>query len=522
MIKAGDQAGVDGKSGEITADGSYGHYALLDDDGNPITTKILDAAHSYVVSGSDIVDDNGTPNDTSDDLTYRWFGDYVVTNLSGVHNTVRIQVITTYGNIIHDLSHIDYYYECGQVVLGEIQLTKSGLDCDATAYFKLRSGTDYYNTSGIIDNSAAYQGELVTCSPNNVVTWSNLPWGTYTFEETIPAGYTFGGYTPSDTVTIDANNAGTTVEVNATNEEVKAYIKICKEVDESITATEFHFKITGSNIADIPITVDVADKCSDPIGLPLGTYIVEETDIGYTVTIKVDGVEKKKGISPQSVEVILGEGDIGKTITVLFENDPGLGKIKLTKSGLEAGATAYFKLTDGTDYYKTDGKKVTDPTYEGEPVTSSSNEVLWSDMPWGTYTFEETIPAGYTFGGYTPGKTVIIDETNQAVIVAVIATNTKTNGGTPPPPVKTTTVVTVAGVTEEVVEEEVEVLGIEEEVVEEEAEVEVLGVEELLYTGFNFNIFSCWYFINNGWRNFSGYHFFTKEKGRDKLVLDIK
>ncbi|MBA7691566.1 hypothetical protein ES703_100112 [subsurface metagenome] len=307
-------------------------------------------------------------------------------------------------------------------ILGIIQLTKSGLDCDDTAYFKLKKGTDYYDTTGkVVLDPINYDGEPVTCSPKNVVIWSNLPWGTYTIEEDIPAGYAFGGYTPDppgNTIEINANNAGQTVEVNATNPKVEASIQICKEVDENITATEFHFKITGSNIADKLVTVN-AGKCSGLIGLPLGTYEVWETDIGYTVTIKVGGVvEVDKKTSPQSVTVVLDKDDIGKTITVDFLNDPGVGKIELTKNGLSPGAQAFFKLTDGTDYYDTNGDKITGP-YDGEKVVSASNVVTWSNLPWGTYTFEETIPAGYTFGGYSETMPITIDETNQAAIVAV-------------------------------------------------------------------------------------------------------
>jgi len=416
-----------------------------------------------------------------------------------------------------DISHVEFYYKCGDVpTTGTIELTKSGLIGADTVDFTLSSTNPVYsqlytvsvatptalwtnlahgtytltetpdpnNTykytltvtpagpydigegegksllyeltadneakgkiilekKGLLDGDSVdftltgpnsySQTRTVTEGGTTTVEWKDLKHGQYTLTETPGSGNTHVYallVAPAGPYNIgDGTDESLLYTINATNSEVKAYIKICKEVDEIITATEFHFKITDSNIADKLVTVN-AGECSGLIGLPLGTYEVWETDIGYTVTIKVGGVvEVDKKTSPQSVTVVLDKDDIGKTITVDFNNDPGLGKIKLTKNGLKAGATAYFKLKSGTDYYNTSGIIDNSAAYQGEPVTSSSNEVLWSDMPWGTYTFEETIPAGYTFVGYKPGKTVTIDETNQAAIVAVIATNTKTKDG---------------------------------------------------------------------------------------------
>ena len=315
---------------------------------------------------------------------------------------------------------------------GKIILEKKGLLDGDSVDFTLTGPNSYSQT------------RTVTEGGTTTVEWKDLKHGQYTLTETPDPNNTYiyalvvnppGPYNIGE-----GEGKSLLFEPTATNSKVEGSIKICKAVDETDEDIElpkdFHFKITGTNISDIFRTITVVDikgklYCSDPIKLPFGTYNVWETDTGYAVTIfgGDDPPGKVSGTSPLSVPVTLNEDR--KNVTVEFINDPGPGKIQLTKKGLGSGVTAYFKLTDGTDYYDTNGNKI--PDYGGEPVTSASNVVTWSGLPWGDYWFKEIIPAGYIFGGYSPAVSsttpLTIDETNQGATVAVFAVNTKTKDG---------------------------------------------------------------------------------------------
>ena len=193
--------------------------------------------------------------------------------------------------------------------------------------------------------------------------------------------------------------------------------------------------------------------------LPWQEYTVEEDTIsGYTLSI-----------SPSTFTI--SGTNLSQSVTAT--NTQTKGQIELTKTGLEAGATAYFKLKSGTTYYNTDGTVVTNPdTYAGEAVTLTSNKITWNNLPWGTYSFEEIVPTGYT-GGTLPSS-VTIDSSNAGIKVTRSCENTKLPPvtTTTTPPVTTTTTIAVLG------------LAVEEETTPPEAgRIEVLGIQELPFTG---------------------------------------
>ena len=314
----------------------------------------------------------------------------------------------------------------GEIEEGSIKVTKTFTDAKTEFNFKVTGPNSYSKSFKLKD------GEFWTSG--------DIPVGTYKVEET-DTGYlatiTVGG-TPVVTnqptpqsVEVEVQK-DTEVVVDVTNEIMegdKGKIQITKTfVGEGIDPPDFfNFIITGPNPYSYSFKIAPGGTWISG-DLPLGTYNIKEEDSGYLVTIKVDDKTiATNQLTPYDFDVKL-EKD-GQVVKVEIENDPIVAEIELTKIGLTGNAKAYFKLSDGTNYYNTDGTIKSAPGYKGEPVSVASPVVTWKNLSVGKYTIVESIvPSGFIAGTITPNP-VEIKAGDQGTTIKVTATNTKTNGG---------------------------------------------------------------------------------------------
>ncbi len=146
---------------------------------------------------------------------------------------------------------------------------------------------------------------------------------------------------------------------------------------------------------------------------------------------------------------------------------PQTGSITVNKSGLVGSDVAIFTLTG--------------PTGQVDPVVTVDNNdadatypssYTWGSLPFGSYTLTETYPATgntYTYTNNLGTDPIVVDGAETVNVVNTQDTTTTTGGGTTTT-TTTTTVLTVLGI-------------------QEEGQIEVLGIQDLPYTGQNTGLF---------------------------------
>jgi LPXTG-motif cell wall-anchored protein len=269
----------------------------------------------------------------------------------------------------------------------------------------------------------------------------DLPWGFtyYLYEETAPAGY--GKMTPNpititEALTLDSledadswDSRTRTLSFDATDPQLKAAIRVLKydatqlgEHPDADTADERSEFLLGG--ATFGLFKDDGDGAFDPepaggddkrhagdgevatggtltwSNLEWGTYWVVELDepTGYGSPI---------GADPQ--KVVLGQGDAGAVVDVVFENPRLEGRIRALKydastlvegdeeESLLDGAGFQLWLDDGDDTFDPDSDEpIGDEVESGDQ--GETGEYLWSDLEWGTYWVQEVYPPQ----GYDP------------------------------------------------------------------------------------------------------------------------
>ncbi|MDD5658855.1 MAG: SdrD B-like domain-containing protein, partial [Actinomycetota bacterium] len=289
--------------------------------------------------------------------------------------------------------------------------------------------------------------------------------GTYSFEEDPIAGYTLGTPSP-DSVTIDAANAGSTVEVTCTNTKITGIVKLTKiGLDEGVVA-----KFTLYNSSDEPLgektITGVAPGNPDPFvtwdDVPYGSgYYIKETDTpdGY---IKMDDITdidiaEQDQIIEKSAENIK-YSSIGDYVWNDMNNngiqdagEPPLANITVTLVGTSGTIGTQTMSTDANGLY------------------------LFKNLLQGTYTVtvdtaDPDLPAGF-----------ILTTTGSYLVNLAAGENYLTaDFGFYLPSVPTTTITTTT----------ITVAGLVEEPVEEPAErvIEVLGIQVLPFTGLNLDL----------------------------------
>ncbi|MBA7560119.1 hypothetical protein ES695_11895 [Candidatus Atribacteria bacterium 1244-E10-H5-B2] len=288
-----------------------------------------------------------------------------------------------------------------KIVLGSITLNKSGLGATDIAGFTL------YNSAG------AAVGIEKRVIGNGSVTWSNLPWDTYTIRETT----TPAGYTPiADITAIVVGAAQQSYSFNRANTKiVLGSITLNKTgLDATDTAGFTLYYSSGAAVVGGEKTV-TGNGSVNWSNLPWDTYNIKETTTppGYVPIADITGIVV--GASQQSYSF-----DRVNTKIVL-------GSITLNKSGLGTGDTAGFTL------YNSAGAAV-----GAEKTVTGNGTVSWTNLPWGTYKIKETTtPKGYTRIANITG--IVVGAAKQSYSFS----RTNTKKPPPPPPV-----IEVLGITE--------------------------------------------------------------------------
>lgn len=254
-------------------------------------------------------------------------------------------------------------------LFGSIKVTKYG----ETAATKLNGAVFELSGNGIQTRTATtVDGEL---------TFDNLPYGTYTLKEkTAPAGYVISDNLANGVqVTIDST---TQVSLSYTNAQQTGSITITKkETGTQQVLSGATFGVYTSESATEPIatkTTGTDGKCTFN-DLKSGIYYVKEISAptGYQLSTQV--LTFKMG-------VVEGVTNYVWTHSSDFENAKKLYDLKLVK----ADENGNIKLA-GAEFLLT-GDGIADKT----ATSAADGSVVFTDIPFGTYTVTETkAPAGY-------------------------------------------------------------------------------------------------------------------------------
>lgn len=277
---------------------------------------------------------------------------------------------------------ITFYVE-NTPIINSITLNKTYGGPTTTAYFYLKSGSTYYNQSGI---PVSKDDAKVTLVGEGTIVWYNLPvWKTYVIEEEpIP------GYTSSINPVSVYLRCGVHKTFNVVNTLITGSIKLTKSgLAEDITAGFTLYDSGGHSLGYKEIT-GVASGEPNPYAtwgnVPYGSgYYIEETKVpsGYNKMANITGIS----ITSQ-----------GQVVSVSGENTIIIGSITVTKKdatdgSLLAGSTFSLLKADGvtpaTDAY---GNPIPNQ------VSDANGKAYFTNLVFGTYVVKEIgAPTGYGF-----------------------------------------------------------------------------------------------------------------------------
>ena len=260
-----------------------------------------------------------------------------------------------------------------------------------------KSGPDGETLSGVhfkLTNSA---GQLAAEGDTNSYGWvsfSNLPLGSYTLQETA----TVTGYVLDTTpIPVTLSTAGQLVTKSITNSKALGSIVVVKtDADTGAALSGVHFVLTDSS------GTSVGGGGTDENGrltfgnLPLGTYTLTET-------------ETRNGYVLDETPISVTLSSAGQVVTKSITNSRAVGSVAISKTDSETGqalAGVYFVLRDEAGARCAEGDTAADGT------------LTLSNIPVGRYTLRET----ETLSGYVLDETpreVNLSENGQAVEIEV-------------------------------------------------------------------------------------------------------
>lgn len=224
----------------------------------------------------------------------------------------------------------------------------------------------------------------------------DLPFGEYYFVETRNAsGYTLPAETKTDTVTIDANNAGGTLQIDFENDPLSGSVELMKTDDfgQTVDGAEYALYLKASGAREDTL---------------IGTYTTQ--DGGF---IRVDELEwgdyyfvektapRGYELSDEHVEFTVDKTTVTNTIYVYAQDYRQRGSIKLLKTD-KADNT---QLLEGAEYelYSTAGvlqvagKDYTTDRADNKIITGADGSVTISGIRQGGYYLKEIVaPDGYS------------------------------------------------------------------------------------------------------------------------------
>ena len=260
-----------------------------------------------------------------------------------------------------------------------------------------KSGPDGETLSGVhfkLTNSA---GQLAAEGDTNSYGWvsfSNLPLGSYTLQETA----TVTGYVLDTTpIPVTLSTAGQLVTKSITNSKALGSIVVVKtDADSGAALSGVHFVLTDSS------GTSVGGGGTDENGrltfgnLPLGTYTLTET-------------ETRNGYVLDETPISVTLSSAGQVVTKSITNSRAVGSVAISKTDSETGqalAGVHFVLRDEAGALCAEGDTAADGT------------LTLSNIPVGRYTLRET----ETLSGYVLDETpreVNLSENGQAVEIEV-------------------------------------------------------------------------------------------------------
>lgn len=260
-----------------------------------------------------------------------------------------------------------------------------------------KSGPDGETLSGVhfkLTNSA---GQLAAEGDTNSYGWvsfSNLPLGSYTLQETT----TVTGYVLDTTpIPVTLSTAGQLVTKSITNSKALGSIVVVKtDADSGAALSGVHFVLTDSS------GTSVGGGGTDENGrltfanLPLGTYTLTET-------------ETRNGYVLDETPISVTLSTAGQLVTKNITNSRAVGSVAISKTDSETGqalAGVHFVLRDEAGALCAEGDTAADGT------------LTLSNIPVGRYTLRET----ETLSGYALDETpreVSISENGQTVEIEV-------------------------------------------------------------------------------------------------------
>ncbi len=284
-------------------------------------------------------------------------GTYMVTEQtpSGYVASPRSKQITLQSG---DAQTISFY---NSLEKGSLTINKTSDDGKVSGISFTISGNSVYKT--------------VTTDYYGSITVSDLPPGSYTITEQVPAGYSADK--ASQRITLMPGEAYT---VNFHNSPQKGSLKIIKTSnDNKVSGITFTVK-GGSVNTNVTTESDGTITVSD---LTPGSYTVTETvPSGYTADR-----------ASQTVTV-----EYGKTATVNFKNTLKTGSIKIVKTS-DDGKVSGVQFT------------VTGGSVNQTVTTASDGTITVPGLVPGQYTVTETVPEGYVCDAPSQTVTVVYDQT---------------------------------------------------------------------------------------------------------------
>lgn len=241
-----------------------------------------------------------------------------------------------------------------------------------------------------------------TSDSHGVIVFNNVPYGKYYLKETTPpSGY--HGYTGY--MEMNVTTDGATLNSTLPNTKEVGNIKLTKTSTKGSKLANAKFKLFKSDKKTLVTTgVTNSEGVVAFNNLPLGTYYVQEYEApsGYV-------------LNSQFIEARLVTHLA--TINLNATNKPAEGSIELTKTDMATGSAlqgAEFKLL------KSDKRTVV-----GTATTNANGKITLSNLPIGTYYYQETrAPSGYILDSALHP----IEITSDGQVVRATVTNTKSAG----------------------------------------------------------------------------------------------
>lgn len=241
-----------------------------------------------------------------------------------------------------------------------------------------------------------------TSNSKGEILFNNIPYGKYYLKETTPpSGY--HGYTGY--MEMNVTTDGATLNSTFPNTKEVGNIKLTKTSTNGNKLANAKFKLFKSDKRTLVTTgVTNSEGVVEFNNLPLGTYYVQEYEApsGYV-------------LNSQFIEARLVTHLA--TINLNATNKPAEGSIEITKTDVTTGEAlqgAEFKL------YKSDKRTVV-----GTATTNSNGKITLSNLPIGTYYYQETNPpSGYVLDSALHP----IEITSDGQVVRATVTNTKSAG----------------------------------------------------------------------------------------------